>query len=1179
MRDLVQRRLLLVILACLGWNCLQAQQPEPAHSASRPAVLIHSPSGTYDGQVDLDYLADLHRAGLEVDYTDHHQEFTWDRLRQFNAVVIYGAPDEDGTKDTHIFPRTPPYQKEYGGLLERYLKAGGGVFIMAATFKQPGARYLAEVIEPWGARLPVEWIKESGPTVPMSRMPSVPLVYTEHIEPSPVSESIGGIWYPCDEDGGMTDPIWVSEDWMVVVRSTRTSHTVPVTGHPEGRLPKKLFVRPDGVKQPPLFAIREYQQGRIAFMAQWPQFSFAQGTKWLYNREVLSEGVDGRKSDFGRLQENTLRWLSEPSLRSGTLGGHRTNLARFKPPNYRTEIRKDYEEVPWPKNEADIYRVVPQGIIYRGLIGARTSLSSGQETVKDYARVAKEVDLDFVVFLEDFATLTPDKWERLKEECKTNSDSEVKLFPGYAIDNNTGNHMFLHGFGIEWPPDSLLVGPEKTLLNQQYQNEEGEYEVKTPLLGWLLRYQQEKQYQTNIGYYNFAGSRNGMQMPNLRMYSQAAVRFYEDGKLVEDVADDYLTTAQGTIPPGPVSVNLVRSTDALKAEVAAGHALTFGPSRSLEHIYQDVLRYTVHEGVVFCSDGPIIETWPAGHRVTTYGAEDFVTGLSWMRSPLSVSSRVGLKEVRIHDGMRLFRRFLPGGVKQFQVVLQLEGTLQRNLVLIAEDREGKRAVSFVRKSWKQGSGGTAVAFCGDHVNDCWGQGALGKGPLYFQATRVPILWGGVTWDGGPQGANPLIQMEYPATLQPLLVAEEGSEGSRPFDNIPLLESSDERSLKVRSVLKKVFSKPVPVHNAWHTHGPVEPSRLFDFILKFTSFQRPSVSVVPAGWAGQAIRKSAAVSTIEGTITFKRDLRSKSLRLLYWPRPPRGNPVVKMVTASDNETKVIEVSSLQEDLSVTVDRDQWIGFFSPSVANNILFINRGSPLEFRCGKPGSNNRLSIWPQGYEGRSIEAGDSHHYELMTVHDPLDVDHLSGQRFQKVVRYLENPDGLEMLQGRRLKSSGLLELHADGQVVELRIVRPVNKVHLSLPLQVRGLNPRWTAGFFQIKGANTTGYYGTGENRYTALGFDMQGMVRCSLYPDDAETTHAVIGHPVVADEAGKDLFIQVTHLSENPQRWHVSVNNPTDKDIRTTLRQAIDLPGFSFPTATVSIPAGGYEVLKSQ
>ena len=40
-----------------------------------------------------------------------------------------------------------------------------------------------------------------------------------------------------------------------------------------------------------------------------------------------------------------------------------------------------------------------------------------------------------------------------------------------------------------------------------------------------------------------------------------------DGRLVEDKTDDYLTTAQATIPPAPASVNEVASAEALTREV------------------------------------------------------------------------------------------------------------------------------------------------------------------------------------------------------------------------------------------------------------------------------------------------------------------------------------------------------------------------------------------------------------------------------------------------------------------------------------------------------------------------------------------------------------------------------------------------------------------------------------
>ena len=65
----------------------------------------------------------------------------------------------------------------------------------------------------------------------------------------------------------------------------------------------------------------------------------------------------------------------------------------------------------------------------------------------------------------------------------------------------------------------------------------------------------------------------------------------------------------------------------------------------------------------------------------------------------------------------LFRRFLPGGQKSFHHTLLLESLTWKNLVLVATDVQGGRAVSFVRWAFKGGTRGW-VSYCGDHVNDC-----------------------------------------------------------------------------------------------------------------------------------------------------------------------------------------------------------------------------------------------------------------------------------------------------------------------------------------------------------------------------------------------------------------------------------------------------------------------------
>jgi hypothetical protein len=76
----------------------------------------------------------------------------------------------------------------------------------------------------------------------------------------------------------------------------------------------------------------------------------------------------------------------------------------------------------------------------------------------------------------------------------------------------------------------------------------------------------------------------------------------------------------------------------------------------------------------------------------------------------------------------------------------------------------------------------------------------------------------------------------------------------------------------------------------------------------------------------------------------------------------------------------------------------------------------------------------------------------------------------------------------------------------------------------------------------------------------------------------THVAVGCPVIAKGPGaEDLFIQVTHVDEDPQVWHVEVNNPTDTAITVTFHSGMELPGFpAIVTTPVTIVAGEFVVL---
>jgi hypothetical protein len=87
--------------------------------------------------------------------------------------------------------------------------------------------------------------------------------------------------------------------------------------------------------------------------------------------------------------------------------------------------------------------------------------------------------------------------------------------------------------------------------------------------------------------------------------------------------------------------------------------------------------------------------------------------------------------------------------------------------------------------------------------------------------------------------------------------------------------------------------------------------------------------------------------------------------------------------------------------------------------------------------------------------------------------------------------------------------------------------------------------------------------------------------LYPDLAERTEVEVGHPIVADARGADLFIQVTALSGGTRdfpdyQWHVDVNNPTDRAITTVLSQNMALPGLRFPDREITLEPGEFRVL---
>jgi len=1149
----------------------------------KPSVLIHCARSTVDQWywwVDLDYLRELHTSGFEVDYTDVHSDLTWERVRRYDVLVIYVSPLDNGAYYDNS-PDLPPYRDRFIEIVEKFLASGGGVFLMARSLNADET--FLPLIERWGARIPYERIEETDPTnlAPLPRMRGADRIwFTDNVSDSPVSDGVAQVWLPLTRHYAVADtmPIQVSPEWHVVLRGTETSHTVPIDPENETMLaPADALAREGGVREPDLFAIRRYKAGRIAFCAIWPQYSIGQGTRWLYDRRVLSRGVEERASHFGRLIENTLRWLAQPGTTGSEVGGYTADPQRFVPPNERKGVGDAFVRHSLARvadASAAMSAVPAGGTLRRGLIGAQTALGSGNGAVADYAAAAREAGLDFVVFLEDFASLTAAKLETLKQQCRSLSGPDLQLYPGYRLETNTENRIFLFGREVALPPPELLVDGR---FNQQYQDRiSGAFlEHQSPLIDWLNHRMLASQ-QVNVGYFGFTERQNGQRVGGLRLYSMLALRLFRDGALVEDNLDAYLTSAAGTIPPVPAAVHLLGSPTGLRKAARTEVGLTYARSRSVDGLWQ-ALGYsdTYTAPNVFTTDGPMIEAWPQARQYYTFAAEDYVARAAYLAAPVVVRSAVGLREIRIYDGERLFRRFLCNGDKEFRHVLELSAGVQRTLVLVAEDVDGGRAVSTALRCWKGGD--LTVFFCGDRINHCDGAPLLAKGPGSFQVSRIPLIHGGHTWDGGPRGEHPI--MRFTGALRPTLVSDGGREGERGFDNLPILEFADEGSVRVRSVLDRLFDDRIPVVNPWVTFGPLGgPSRLLRAEVAFTAFDRPTVGPHPDLYPGFPTKSGAELSIFESDLTFKQDQSIDSLMLFmqWWYGGPF--PVTLVHGRGLEVLKTYDLSPGKRPRHGPVLRTgDWIGCFGAEPSNLSVHVNRGAPL--RLEFYGSDDLGTAFFAALDDARVKKNESLHYEMLSVVDPVDSTRRDLERVLGIVDYLTQRRGLNVWRGRASSSggesparNGLVELRAVDGAAALRVKRPKRRVDVPLAVRIDGLNPNWSAGVFLRRGY-VLGNYGPGRKRFREVGFDREGRVYATFFPDHAQVTEAVIGHPVVCDR--DELFIQVTRRDDRggPASWHVSVNNPTDQEIRATFRTAIDIPGLDLSPRTMTVPPGAY------
>ncbi|MBU4211643.1 MAG: hypothetical protein KKD33_03555, partial [Verrucomicrobia bacterium] len=929
------------------------------------------------------------------------------------------------------------------------------------------------------------------------------------------------------------------------VRGSKTSFTsepkLAFKLDPEGERYYKMTARRPDMKTPPtLFAIREAGKGRMALTDLNAIFTVFGGTTWIHDGVVLDKGMARKPSDFGKLFENTLHWLAEPSLKNGKLGGYVQDPLKLVHPHYR---KKPEEFCP----VADFQHPTPPCNVYRGLIGARTVYSSGKGTVAEYAAAASAAGLDFVVFLDEYRKLTEEKYRQLEAECKKLSTDKLLLLPGFTFKNNIKNHMFAFGQNIVWPTNSASqwVGKDRDELKQAYYDEKGQLAIATfDVWAWPMSFAwapAEPRFR-NLGYYHF-DEPTACPVRDLRLFGILGVMTYINGKLVEDVTPEYLNYVVDGDPPLACAVDLVQSPQELKQAVKAQHYLTHVAANTLKDV--PVAMQYGHQYAranVYPSSGPQIRSWAGTHRVFIYAGEPFVPSRYRVRPLCWVTSEAGLKEIVIYCDRKPFRRLLLNGAKEFKQTFEWTYDRQRTLTLEVTDVEGRRALSAGYEVWGEAN---YQSWCHDRHN-----GELNHGPVWsfvhpFETGRGGGLAAGSgftvgpTWDGGPP-AQPSASFRLTPVFSP---APGIGEGWRPMEGDEWPTCTD---YSVRNVAARGDHNYAPgaVGNCYSTYGPIYPSEYMTYTIRRTQYiPRPAGPLLDlhAMWVECS---GGALDLFEGTMTFRKDTPAKELTIMIM-KPvsfPKEGANIPVFGVRENQDSLPRCGSLESYGPC--------GSYVLAPGGYVATLPSGEGIASAVFNV-SDAPIHVLLSGYwyfrlpvQGRSFKKGETISWRYMVMQDSLKQSEHNLYRVERLRQYYgldgKHNSGIAVKRGKLLSHFGLVDLAPENGVVEFEVPAPDFALQLPLGLRFIGFNPNWTVGQYQI-GGYTTGFYTKGNNVYRNLATDDRDMVYLAIYPDNVAKSHSIVGHPVQCDNP--KLIIEVAQFNSKPPEYHVAVNNPTD------------------------------------
>ncbi len=602
------------------------------------------------------FAAGLRRAGFSrINFCDW-SELTPEKLKNTRCVTVFPLEKLTITKA----------DEEIITLLKEYVRNGGGLLLTQCYAQWFGNTILPNRLgDEFGAKIRYEvTIFPKDKMVLLGNQEGDKYAETTEVFP-PVNNGIKSVLVSANPYLSLVGavPFDCDDNWKVVLRGGKGSHGQLISDWGLEIYQQRVNGLKAFTDNVPLAGVRNFGQGRVGYLGLNPSCTLTMDDSGKHGAAIATRVfVQG---NLLKLMTNFYAYLSANTAK----------LAAAKLP----AVSQQSEAYGTPR-------------IYRGVIGARTTFSSGTSTPAEYAAAARKAGLDFIVFLEDFDHLSHADFEKLRKECANLTTRDFVALPGFTYKNVDGNNQYIYGNLPVYPGDKLLDQSRKrfkTVIPGPVTDQGGDLYYTFSMLS----------FQSNSGWYNFA--QNPYPYYDMRSVCTMGVITQENGKTIDSALAAYADTNRSVQYIWPQALTLMRNASEIDLvkdgryfhnELYAQdfkqleEMLSSRRSRMSRNRYPGVPcfgKMSVTQGPTLTLDMPRGDMNPGGDLYSTV--------LNYWPLELKAAAPDGIKTIELWDGDTLLKRFHPNGQKEFAYNSALPNDRQRHIWAKLESVTGKTA--------------------------------------------------------------------------------------------------------------------------------------------------------------------------------------------------------------------------------------------------------------------------------------------------------------------------------------------------------------------------------------------------------------------------------------------------------------------------------------------------------